>query len=316
MGGPAMIEGGGLGVFRPEDIGPVSVQAPNGVIDILVDDEAEGVAAAKQYLSYFQGRIDQWSCADQRLLRQSVPENRLRAYDIRSVINTLADAGSVLELRSRFGVGMITAFIRIEGRPLGLIANNSHHLGGAIDADGADKATRFIQLCDAFDIPVVSLCDTPGMMVGPEVEKTAQVRHVSRMFATGARSSIPFFTVVLRKAYGLGALAMTAGSSQASFFIVAWPSAEFGAMGLEGAIKLAYRKEMAAIEDPAARKAWFDDMVTKSYEENKALSSATFLEVDDVIDPCETRRWIIRGLKSVPRPKRTSDRKVTRVDLW
>jgi len=316
MGGPAMIEGGGLGVFRPEDIGPVSVQATNGVIDILVEDEAEGVAAAKQYLSYFQGRIDQWACADQRLLRQSVPENRLRAYDIRGVINTLADAGSVLELRPRFGVGMITAFIRIEGRPLGLIANNSHHLGGAIDADGADKATRFIQLCDAFDIPVVSLCDTPGMMVGPEVEKTAQVRHVSRMFATGARSSIPFFTVVLRKAYGLGALAMTAGSSQASFFIVAWPSAEFGAMGLEGAIKLAYRKEMAAIEDPAARKAWFDDMVAKSYEENKALSSATFLEVDDVIDPCETRRWIIRGLKSIPRPKRTSDRKVTRVDLW
>ena len=316
MGGPAMIEGGGLGVFRPEDIGPVSVQATNGVIDILVEDEAEGVAAAKQYLSYFQGRIDQWACADQRLLRQSVPENRLRAYDIRSVIKTLADAGSVLELRPRFGVGMITAFIRIEGRPLGLIANNSHHLGGAIDADGADKATRFIQLCDAFDIPVVSLCDTPGMMVGPEVEKTAQVRHVSRMFATGARSSIPFFTVVLRKAYGLGALAMTAGSSQASFFIVAWPSAEFGAMGLEGAIKLAYRKEMAAIEDPAARKAWFDDMVAKSYEENKALSSATFLEVDDVIDPCETRRWIIRGLKSIPRPKRTSDRKVTRVDLW
>mgnify|MGYP001044947941 FL=1 len=316
MGGPAMIEGGGLGVFRPEDIGPVSVQATNGVIDILVDDEAEGVAAAKQYLSYFQGRIDKWTCADQRLLRQAVPENRLRAYDIRSVINTLADAGSVLELRPRFGVGMITAFLRIEGRPLGLIANNSHHLGGAIDADGADKATRFIQLCDAFDIPVVSLCDTPGMMVGPEVEKAAQVRHVSRMFATGARSSIPFFTIVLRKAYGLGALAMTAGSSQASFFIVAWPSAEFGAMGLEGAIKLAYRKEMAAIEDPAARKAWFDDMVAKSYEENKALSSATFLEVDDVIDPCETRRWIMRGLKSIPRPKQTSDRKVTRVDLW
>ncbi|MGB3865452.1 MAG: carboxyl transferase domain-containing protein [Xanthobacteraceae bacterium] len=316
MGGPAMIEGGGLGVFRPEDIGPVSVQVENGVIDILVADEAEGVAAAKQYLSYFQGRLDQWSCADQRLLRQAVPENRLRAYDIRGVIDALADTGSVLELRPRFGVGMITAFVRIEGRPLGLIANNSHHLGGAIDADGADKAARFIQLCDAFDIPVVSLCDTPGMMVGPEVEKTAQVRHVSRMFATGARSSIPFFTVVLRKAYGLGALAMTAGSSQASFFIVAWPSAEFGAMGLEGAIKLAYRKELAAIEDPAARKAWFDDMVTKSYEENKALSSATFLEVDDVIDPCETRRWIIRGLKSIPRPKRSSDRKVTRVDLW
>ena len=226
----------------------------------------------------------------------------MRAYDIRSLITALADTGSVLEMRPNFGTGMITALVRIEGRPLGLIANNSHHLGGAIDADGADKAARFIQLCDAFSIPMLSLCDTPGMMVGPEVEKTAQVRHVSRMFINAAKATIPFFTVVLRKGYGLGALAMAAGSGQASFFIVAWPSAEFGAMGLEGAIKLAYRKELAAIADPVDRKAWFEMMVAKSYEENKALSSATFLEIDDVIDPRETRRWIVRGLKSLPNP--------------
>ncbi len=316
MGGPAMIEGGGLGVFRPEDIGPVEVQAANGVIDALVDDEAEGVAVAKKYLGYFQGRVNEWSCADQRLLRHAVPENRLRAYDIRPAIETLADAGSVLELRPSFGKGMITALIRIEGRPVGVIANNSRHLGGAIDADGGDKAARFIQLCDAFDIPIVSLCDTPGMMVGPEIEKTAQVRHVSRMFVAAARATVPYFTIVLRKGYGLGALAMAGGSSQASFFIVAWPSAEFGAMGLEGAVKLAYRKELGAIEDPVARKEWFDELVAKSYQENKALSGATFLEVDDVIDPRETRRWIVRGLKSVPQPKRFGERKVTRVDLW
>ena len=211
---------------------------------------------------------------------------------------------------------MSTALIRIEGRPVGVIANNSRHLGGAIDADGGDKAARFIQLCDAFDIPIVSLCDTPGMMVGPEIEKTAQVRHVSRMFVAAARASVPYFTIVLRKGYGLGALAMAGGSSQASFFIVAWPSAEFGAMGLEGAVKLAYRKELGAIEDPVARKEWFDELVAKSYQENKALSGATFLEVDDVIDPRETRRWIVRGLKSVPQPKRFGERKVTRVDLW
>lgn len=316
MGGPAMIEGGGLGVFRPEDIGPVEVQAPNGVIDVLVDDEAEGVAAARRYLSYFQGRVHDWSCADQRLLRHAVPENRLRAYDVRPIIETLADAGSVLELRPSFAKGMITALVRIEGAPVGLIANDSRHLGGAIDADGGDKAARFIQLCDAFGIPIVSLCDTPGMMVGPEVEKTAQVRHVSRMFVAASRATAPYFTIVLRKAYGLGALAMAGGSSQISFFMVAWPSAEFGAMGLEGAVKLAYRKELATIEDAAARKAWFDQMVAKSYEENKALSGATFLEVDDVIDPRETRRWIVRGLKATTQPSRFSERRVTRVDLW
>jgi acetyl/propionyl-CoA carboxylase alpha subunit len=316
MGGPAMVEGGGLGVFRPEDIGPADVQTANGVIDLLVEDEAEGVAAAKKYLGYFQGRLDGWSCADQRLLRHAVPENRLRAYDIRPVIETIADENSVLELRTSFGKGMITALARIEGRPVGLIANNSRHLGGAIDADGADKGARFIQLCDAFDLPIVSLCDTPGMMVGPEVEKTAQVRHVSRMFVAAARASVPYFTVVLRKGYGLGALAMAAGSSQASFFILAWPSAEFGAMGLEGAVKLAYRKELTAIEDPAARKAWFDAMVARSYEENKALSGATFLEVDDVIDPRDTRHWIARGLKSAPLPRRNGERKVTRIDVW
>ena len=316
MGGPAMIEGGGLGVFRPEDIGPVEVQVSSGVIDVLVEDEAECVAVAKKYLGYFQGRTADWSCADQRLLRHAVPENRLRAYDIRAAIETLADAGSVLELRPSFGKGMITALIRVEGRPIGLIANNSRHLGGAIDADGGDKAARFIQLCDAFDIPIVSLCDTPGMMVGPEVEKTAQVRHVSRMFVAAARASVPYFTIVLRKGYGLGALAMAGGSSQASFFIIGWPSAEFGAMGLEGGVKLAYRKELAAIEDPAARKAWFDGMVAKSYEENKALNAATFLEVDDVIDPRDTRRWIVQGLKSAPQPRSFGERKVTRVDLW
>jgi acetyl/propionyl-CoA carboxylase alpha subunit/acetyl-CoA carboxylase carboxyltransferase component len=316
MGGPAMIEGGGLGVFRPEDVGPMSVQVPSGVVDISVADEAEGVSTAKQYLSYFQGNLREWTCGDQRMLRHAVPEDRKRAYDIRSLIRALADVGSMLELRPNFGPGMITTFIRIEGRPLGLIGNNSHHLGGAIDADGADKAARFIQLCDAFDIPIISLCDTPGMMVGPEIEKTGQVRHVSRMFVNAAKATIPFFTIVLRKGYGLGALAMAAGSGQASFFIVAWPSAEFGAMGLEGAIKLAYRKELLAIENPVERNVWFEQMVAKSYEENKALNSATFLEVDEVIDPLETRRWIARGLKSLPPTSPCRDRKVARIDTW
>ena len=193
MGGPAMIEGGGLGVYHPAEVGPVSFQSPNGVIDILVEDEEEATSVAQKYLSYFQGTITEWKAPDQRLLRRAIPENRLRVYDIRTVIDLVADEGSVLEIRRDFGVGMITAFIRIEGKPFGLIANNPKHLGGAIDAAAGDKAARFLQLCDAFDIPIVSLCDTPGFMVGPEAEKTAIVRHVARMFVTGASLTVPLF---------------------------------------------------------------------------------------------------------------------------
>ncbi len=316
MGGPAMIEGGGLGVFHPDEVGPVSVQAPNGVIDVVVKDEAEGVAVAKKYLSYFQGALPHWSCADQRLLRRAIPENRLRIYDIRKVIDTLADTGSVLELRRDFGVGMITAFIRVEGRPVGLIANNPKHLGGAIDRDGSDKAARFMQLCDGFDIPILMLCDTPGNMVGPEAEKTALVRHNSRLFLIGANVTVPVFTVILRKGYGLGAQGMAGASFVAPFFTISWPTGEFGGMGLEGAVKLGYRNELAAIEDPVARQKKFDEMVRQSYERGKALSAATLFEFDEVIDPAETRRWIMAGLRSVPpTPKRTG-KKLAWIDAW
>ncbi|NEX64559.1 carboxyl transferase domain-containing protein [Noviherbaspirillum galbum] len=317
MGGPAMIEGGGLGVFAPEEVGPVAMQAPNGVIDIVVKDEAEAVAAAKKYLSYFQGPLPAWECADQRLLRQLVPENRLRSYDIRTVIAQLADTGSVLELRRDFGTGIVTALVRIEGRPMGLIANNPMHLGGAIDAPAADKAARFLQLCDAFDLPIVSLCDTPGFMVGPDAERTAMVRHVSRMFVTAGSIEVPFFTVVLRKGYGLGAQAMAGGSFHAPVFTVSWPSGEFGAMGLEGAVRLGYRKELEAIADPAERQKSFEQMVAQSYAHGKAINMASFLEIDDVIDPEQTRHWIMRGLKSMPpSPANREGKKRPFIDTW
>jgi acetyl/propionyl-CoA carboxylase alpha subunit/acetyl-CoA carboxylase carboxyltransferase component len=316
MGGPAMIEGGGLGVFRPEEIGPVSIQAPNGVIDILVEDEAEAVARAKQYLGYFQGPLTDWTCADQRLLRGVIPENRLRVYDIHTLIETLADAGSVLEIRRAFGQTMVCALIRIEGRPMGLIANNPKVLGGAIDSDGSDKAARFLQVCEAFDLPVLSHSDTPGMMVGPEIEKTALVRHCSRLFIIGANLTVPLFSVILRKSYGLGAIAMTGGSYQASAFAVAWPTGEFGGMGLEGSVKLGYRNELAAIPDPAARKAKFDEMVAAAYEAGKALNRANTFGIDDVIDPADTRRWVLAGLRSMPpTPKRTG-KKLRWIDAW
>ncbi len=316
MGGPAMIEGGGLGVFAPEEVGPVSMQAPNGVIDVLVADEAEAVRVAKRYLAYFQGSTANWACADQRLLRQLIPENRLRVYDMHTVIETLADQESALELRRQFGPGIITTLIRIEGRPLGVIANNPLHLGGAIDANAADKAARFMQLCDAFGLPILSLCDTPGFMVGPEAEQTALVRHVSRMFVTAGSISVPFLSVIVRKGYGLGAQAMTGGSFHAPFFTVAWPSGEFGAMGLEGAVRLGYRKELAAISDPQERQAAFETMVDAAYQQGKAINMASYMELDDVIDPLETRRWIMQGLRSVPASIPSDGRRRPFVDTW
>jgi acetyl/propionyl-CoA carboxylase alpha subunit/acetyl-CoA carboxylase carboxyltransferase component len=316
MGGPAMIEGGGLGVYHPAEVGPASFQAPNGVIDILVEDEEEATSAAQKYLSYFQGALASWKAPDQRLLRRAIPENRLRVYDIRTVIDLLADEGSVLEIRRDFGTGMITAFIRIEGKPFGLIANNPKHLGGAIDAPAGDKAARFMQLCDAFDIPMVSLCDTPGFMVGPEAEKTAIVRHVARMFVTGASLTVPLFGIVLRKGYGLGAQSMVGGGFHATFFTVAWPTGEFGGMGLEGYVRLGFRKEMEAIADPVEREKYYKAKVEELYANGKAVSIASVLEIDEVIDPAETRRWIMAGLQSVPAPEPRRHRKRPCIDAW
>ena len=316
MGGPAMIEGGGLGVFAPEDIGPMDVQVPNGVVDVLVRDEAEAVETAKRYLSYFQGPLESWQAQDQRQMRRIVPDNRLRVYDVKQVIGTLADVGSVLELRRDFGIGVITALVRVEGMPLGIIANNPAHLGGAIDSDGADKAARFMQLLDAFDIPLLYLCDTPGIMVGPEIEKTALVRHSSRMFITGANLSIPCFTIVLRKAYGLGAIAMAGGSWKTPYFSVAWPTGEFGGMGLEGSVKLGYRNELAAIDDPDERLARYEAMVARAYETGKALNYASNFAVDDTIDPADSRRWVVSLLRSVRPPQQRTGKKRQAIDAW
>ena len=313
MGGPAMIEGGGLGVFAPEDIGPMDIQTANGVVDILAEDEADATRLAKQTLSYVQGPTASWTFADQRLLRRAIPENRLRVYDVRKVIETLVDAGSFLELRPAFAPGLITGFIRIEGRPMALIANDPRHLGGAVDCDGADKGSRLLQLADAFDLPVLSLVDTPGFMVGPESEAQAAVRKTSRLFINAARLGTPMFAIVLRKAYGLGAQAMTGGSTLAPFFCAAWPTGEFGGMGLEGAVRLGYRRELEAETDPVAKQALFDKLLGGLYSRGKAINVAATLEIDAVIDPAETRQWILQGLRSC-RPRHAPRRRF--VDAW
>ncbi|MCW5622072.1 MAG: ATP-grasp domain-containing protein [Burkholderiales bacterium] len=316
MGGPAMIEGGGLGVFHPDEVGPTAVQRRNGVIDIVVADEAEAVRVARQYLAYFQGAVSEWTCADQRELRHVIPENRLRVYDVHRVIELIADTGTVLELRRDFGTSVVTAFIRVEGRPLGVIANNPMFLGGAIDSDSADKTARFLQLCDAFDIPVLSLCDTPGNMVGPEAERTALVRHCCRLYVVGANISVPILSIILRKAYGLGSQGMVGGSFHLPMFSVAWPTGELGPMNLEGSVKLGFRKELEAIADPAERKARFDEMVAQAYQRGKALSAAELFEIDDVIDPADTRSWIMAGLRALPPSTRREGKKRAWVDTW
>ncbi len=297
MGGPAMIEGGGLGVVAADEVGPSSVLGPNGVIDVTVEDEAEAVRLAKQVLGYFQGRLAEFSVADQRRLRHAVPENRNALYDVRAIVDTLCDEGSVLELRREFGLGVMTALARVEGRPVGVAASCVRHLGGALDAPACDKLARFMQLLDAFGLPMLTLVDTPGFMVGPASEQTAMVRKAARLFVNAAALRVPVFSVVLRRGYGLGAMALTAGHFHAPVATVAWPSGEFGAMGLEGAVRLGFRKELAAAAD-TDRDALFDKLLAQSIERGRASNMASHLEIDDVIDPAATRRWLARGLAS------------------
>jgi acetyl-CoA carboxylase carboxyltransferase component len=298
MGGPAMVEGGGLGVFKPEQIGPSAVQHRNGVIDILVDNEVQAVSAARHYLSCFQGAQTEWHAPPAEALRHVVPENRLRVYDTRAAMQGIADEGSLLPLRTGFGAGIHTALARIAGRPVGLMANNPLHLGGAIDADAADKAARFMQLCNAHGLALVSLVDTPGFMVGPDTEATAQVRHVSRMFVAAAHLRVPLLSVVLRKGYGLGAMAMTGGGFHETLATVAWPTGEFGGMGLEGAVRLGYRKELEALPEGPEREALFEQLLAQQYDNGSAINMAATLEIDAVIDPAATREWLVAGLEA------------------
>ncbi len=315
MGGPAMIEGGGLGEFRPTEIGPSAVQVANGVIDLLADDEAHATDLARQALAYFQGVTTEWAAPDPQLLRDVVPEDRQRVYAVRDAIAGVFDTASVLELRAGYGAGMVTAFARLEGRPVGVVANDPSHLGGAIDAVAAEKAARFLQLCDAFDLPVISLFDTPGFMVGPDSEEQAAVRRVSSLFVVGATLSVPLLAVCLRKGYGLGAQAMCGGSFRRPVFTIAWPTGEFGGMGLEGAVRLGFRKELDAASTPEERAELEARLIAAAYERGRATRIAQALEIDAVIDPADTRQWLVRGLAATPAAPPRSERK-RMVDTW
>ncbi|MFN8112397.1 MAG: carboxyl transferase domain-containing protein [Solirubrobacterales bacterium] len=315
MGGPAMVAGGGLGEFAPEEIGPIGVQGPNGVVDVRVADEAEAIAVTKKLLAFFQGPLTDWEAPDPELARNVVPESRRRAYDVHKAIDAIADVGSVVHLRDEFAKVMVTSLARIEGRPVGIVANNPMQMAGAITSDGADKAARFMQLCDAYGIPILSLIDTPGMMVGPDAEATALVRHCSRLFNTGANLRVPLIAVILRKAYGLGAQAMAGGGLHEPLLTVGWPTAELGAMGLEGAVRLGLRRELEAIADPDERERRVREVTEHAHEHAKALNAATIFELDDVVDPADTRRLIAATLAAAG-PASATDAPVRPVDAW
>ena len=315
MGGPAMIEGGGLGNYHPSEIGPAKKMAEIGVIDVLVNDEKQAVEAAKKYLGYFQNNTSEFKTKDQKELYAILPEDRKYAYDIKKIIQVLVDEDTYFELRVDFAQNMVTGLARIEGRPMGIIANSTRHLGGAIDSDASDKAARFLQLCNAFGLAVLSLCDTPGFMVGPAHEQQGLIRHSSRLFLTSASLEVPLITVILRKAYGLGAMAMAGGSFKESFLSLSWPSGEFGAMGLEGAVKLGFKKELENTKSAEEHQQLYAQLVAQEYEKGKAINAAESLEFDEVIDPIETRKRISSALNCYEnKPKPTSQRRY--IDSW
>jgi acetyl-CoA carboxylase carboxyltransferase component len=314
MGGPAMIAGGGLGNVHPDEVGPTDVQAANGVVDVVAADEAEATALAKRLLAYFQGPTPPGPVPDQSHLRELVPERQRRAYDPRLILETIADQGSVTFLRERFAPEMVTALARIEGRPVGVIANDTRHVAGAITGPAADKAARLLQLCDAFGLPVVSLIDTPGYMVGPEAEATGLVRHASRLLVAGAALRVPLLAVILRRGYGLGAQAMVGGSLHEPLLTVAWPGAHLGPMGLEGAVRLALRKELEAIEDPEERERRVRELTAAAEDNAKALNAAALFELDDVIDPADTRSLLAATLAAAGPPRGEAGHRF--VDTW
>jgi len=298
MAGPAMIEGGGLGAFKPTDIGPSESQFTNGTIDILVDDETQACVMAKKVLMYFQNDNLAYNSQEQSALQFYMPENRRQTYDVRGIVTHIFDVDSFTELQQEYGRSIVTGFATLGGIPVGVMANDCQHLGGAIDVDAGEKAARFMNLCNQFSIPIISFCDTPGFMVGPEHETRGAVRRLAELFKIGAQITTPFFAVVLRKCYGLGAQAMLAGSTQRPNYTLAWPTGEFGPMGLEGAVKLGFSKELESESDADKREALYAKLLNEQYERGKAIEVASVLEIDAVIAPSQTREYLARCVRN------------------
>lgn len=315
MACPALFDARGLGACGPAKIGPGSFEAPNGSFDVLVEDDVEATRTAQKYMAYFQGPLGEWEMADQRWLQRAIPKNRLHVYDVRTAIDLIADQDSVLELRRDVGMGMITALIRIEGKPFGLVANDPRHVDGAIDSAGADKASRFLQLCGAFDLPIVSLCDTPGFMVKSEAETTAMVSQASRMSAMRANLSVPLFGIVLRKCCGLGAQFMIGGGLSAPVFTAAWPTGEFGGVAWDPCLRLS-RGEIDGVDNLSGRGECYRKEVAEFCSDGRAVSVTSLPNIDVVIHPTDTRRWIMTGLRSLPVSSHRASRERSSTDEW
>lgn len=296
MAGPAMIEGGGLGSFHPKEVGPADMHTRSGVIDCLVEDEAAATAMAKRLLWYFQGDAPATAAADQAWLREALPDDRRWGYAVRPILETLFDPESFTELRRVYGRSVITGLARLDGRAVGVLASDCQQLGGAVDSEASDKAARFLRLCDRTGLPVISLVDTPGFMVGPDSEQQGAVHRMSALFEVAASLRTPLLAVFLRKGYGLGAMALVGGSFAVPDYAVSWPTGEFGGMGLEGAVRLGFRKELYAVAEGPEREALFDRLLSELYEKGKALEAAAHLEIDAVIDPADTRSHLINAL--------------------
>ena len=299
MGGPAMIAGGGLGSVAPDDVGPADMHYTTGVVDVLVEDDAATVPVVRQLVDLLAGPAGSGAHRDQEVLRTAVPTNRREAYDVRLVLATLFDTDTVLELRGGFGRSVITALARLGGRTVGVLASDCGHLAGALDSDSCDKASRFLQWCDVLRVPVVSLVDTPGILVGVDAEQTALVRHSARLFAVGAHLTVPLVAVVLRRAVGLGGQAMLGGSLDAPLLTVAWPTGELAPMGLEGAVRLALAAQLRELPSEDAERLVADSLAVVE-ERSRAVNVAAYGELDDVIDPADTRRTLLAVLSAAP----------------
>lgn len=314
MAGPALVQQALGFTPTPEEIGPAQVHVEAGAADALVKDDAAAAALARKAIGYFFGPAPPGRAPDAAKLREIVPADPMQGYNVRRVLDHLCDVDSILELRPRFGGAAVTALARIEGIPVGIVASQPTYLGGAIDSPTSDKIARFIQMCDAHDIPIVLLVDTPGLMVGPAVEKTALVRHSARILVALANATVPFLTVVMRKAYGLGYYVL--GSKALSpALLLAWPTAEFGGMGLEGAAAIIWKKDFEAIADGDARKRALREKTEYLMRMNTALEVGGRFEYDDVIDPADTRAMLAKTLRALPRPAPRAGRKRV-IDSW
>lgn len=298
MAGPAMVEGGGLGSYAPTDIGPVSEHCRNGVIDVLVADEADAVKITRQALGYWQGSTSDWQAPDQTALRQFLPSNRRMAYDVRRLLLTVLDSGSWLELRPEYGRAVVTGLARIAGRPVAVLASDCRHLGGAVDIPAAHKAADLYRLAERWGLPLVSFVDTPGFMVGPDSERAGAPRAMAELFTAGAQLRQPIVAIFLRRGYGLGAMALTGGSFEQPVYAASWPEGEFGAMGLEGAVQLGFRQELEQVPEGPEREALYQRLLADMYERGRATEAASYLEIDAVIDPADTRFAIDRALSA------------------